>query len=89
MNKFLKQYPQLREPKVGDPIKFILSHDNKIFSVGDIGTIIHMSERYRIYEYPKYSKEYCIQIKINTINFYSQFPEYTYAWVTRKYFEIV
>jgi len=58
-NKFLEQYPQLREPQVGDIVKIIKTYDfyrtgYKRVQDGDIGIIEHMSRgilplRYKIY----------------------------------------
>ena len=43
MNKFVKQYPQLWIPNVGDKIriiKYTFETNKKCFSIGDIGIIV-------------------------------------------------
>lgn len=55
MNKFLNQYPQLREPKIGDRIKVIkilniLKEEIKSISynIGEVGTIQDVFEQGQI-----------------------------------------
>ena len=47
MNKFLKQYPCLRDPQVGELVEIISQQpfwlQQHYYSIGDIGRIIHIS----------------------------------------------
>lgn len=52
MNKFLKQYPKLREPKVGDRIEIVKTiNANKKYQIGDTATITHIGNTLTIVQF--------------------------------------
>jgi hypothetical protein len=56
-NKFLKLYPQLRDPDIGDKIKIVqvlnarkCPVDKWYYSINDVGTLVYINSTESVYE---------------------------------------